>query len=148
MLPVANPVPDTLVVEQHVRTNPAEVFADLTVPERMLAWWGDREKWWLTSAEVEPRAGGRWWLRWENHRGQKDQMDGTFRTVDPGRSFVLAFASSQAKDHTNEVLFQFRPDDAGTRVVLRHSGLAGRRELYADYEKGWTLVLGWLARKY
>lgn len=151
MLPVANPVPDTLVVEQHVRTKPAEVFADFTTPERLLRWWGDPAKWWLTSAEVEPKAGGRWWLNWESAKGEKDAMGGTFRTIDPGKSFVLAFVgshASRAKDHHDEVLVQFREEQHGCKVVLRHSGLAGRPEHFADYEKGWTLVLGWLASQY
>jgi len=26
--------------------------------------------------------------------------------------------------------------------------LAGRPERYADYQQGWTLILGWLARQY
>jgi uncharacterized protein YndB with AHSA1/START domain len=148
MLPVANPVPDTLVVEQYVRSDPGEVFADFTLPDRLLGWWRDPSKWWLTSAKVEPRAGGRWWLEWESVKGEKDGMGGTFRTIDPGKSFVLAFIGSPAKDHTDEVVVQLRPSPEGTKVILRHSGLAGRPERYADYEKGWTLVLGWLARKY
>lgn len=148
MLPIANPVPDTLVVEQFVRAAPVEVFADLTTPARMLKWWGDPAKWWLTSAEVEPRAGGRWWLHWESAKGGENEMGGTFRTIDPGKSFVLAFTASHAKERTDEVLFQVRPDGDGSKVILRHSGLAGRREHFADYEKGWTLILSWLARQY
>jgi uncharacterized protein YndB with AHSA1/START domain len=148
MLPVANPVPDTLVVEQFVRAAPAEVFADLTTPDRMLKWWGDPAQWWLTSAEVEPRSGGRWWLHWESAAGRKGEMGGRFRTVDPGKSFVLAFIGSRDKDRTDEVLFQLRPGSGGTHVILRHSGLAGRPERLADYEKGWRLVLSWLAWKY
>jgi uncharacterized protein YndB with AHSA1/START domain len=30
------PEPDTLIVEQHIRAKPSEVFADLTIPDRMV----------------------------------------------------------------------------------------------------------------
>jgi uncharacterized protein YndB with AHSA1/START domain len=32
---------DTLVVECHVRAKPSDVFSDLTVPDRLLRWWGE-----------------------------------------------------------------------------------------------------------
>ena len=50
---------DTLIVECYVRAKPSEVFSDLTDPDRLTRWWGDPAKWWLTSAEVDLRPGGR-----------------------------------------------------------------------------------------
>jgi uncharacterized protein YndB with AHSA1/START domain len=139
---------DTLVVECLVRAKPNEVFADLTVPDRMLRWWGDRSKWWLTSAEVDLHPGGRFWVTWENTAGQSDGMGGHFKTIIPNQGFVLSFVGSHAKDHVDEVAIQLDPENSGTHVVLRHSELAGRPERYADYQQGWTLILGWLARQY
>jgi uncharacterized protein YndB with AHSA1/START domain len=139
---------DALVVEQHVHSNPAEVFAAFTVPSRLLRWWGDPSKWWLTSAEVEPCPGGRYWLHWENVTGEKDEMGGHFKSFAPGKGFVLAFIGSHAKDHTDEVSIELQRESDGTKVVLRHSGLRGRPELHADYQQGWTLILSWLARQY
>jgi len=139
---------DMLVVEQHVRASPSDVFADLTLPDRMVRWWGDRSKWWLTSAEVELRPNGRYWVLWENIKGERDGMGGHFKAIDQDRSFVLSFIGSHDKNHVDEVRIQLNPESAGTRVALRHSGLAGRPERYADYQKGWTLILSWLARQY
>jgi uncharacterized protein YndB with AHSA1/START domain len=139
---------DTLVVEQPVRAKPDEVYADLTVPERLLRWWGDRSNWWLTNAEVDLRPGGRYWLLWENTAGEKGGMGGHFKGIEDNRAFVLSFVGSHAKDYIDEVAIELNPMDSGTRVVLRHSGLAGRPETHADYQKGWTLILGWLARQY
>ena len=36
---------DTLVVECLVRPKPSDVFSDLTVPDRLLRWWGEPSKW-------------------------------------------------------------------------------------------------------
>jgi uncharacterized protein YndB with AHSA1/START domain len=142
------PESDVLVIEQQVRAKPSEVFADLTVPDRMLRWWGDRSKWWLTSAEVALRPNGRFWVLWENTKGEKDGMGGHFKTIDRDRGFVLSFVGSHEKSHVDELAILLEPDNGGTKVVLRHSGLAGRPERYADYQRGWTLILGWLARQY
>ena len=138
---------DTLVLNCYVRANPTEVFSDLTVPERLLRWWGDRSKWWLTSAEVDLRPGGRFWVLWENTKGEADGMGGHFKEINPDRCFVLSFVGSHAKDHIDEVTIRLDPQNTGTRVVLCHLGLAGRPEHYANYEQGWELILGWLARQ-
>jgi uncharacterized protein YndB with AHSA1/START domain len=142
------PDSDTLVIEQHVRAKRNEVFADLTVPERMLRWWGDHSKWWLTNAEVDLRPGGRFWVLWENTKGEKDGMGGHFKVVDPGQGFVLSFVGSHAKNYVDELSIRLDSEDAGTKLELRHSGLSGRPARYADYQQGWTLILSWLARQY
>jgi uncharacterized protein YndB with AHSA1/START domain len=139
---------DLLTLEQHVRAKPKEVFADLTVADRMLRWWGDRTKWWLTKADVELRPGGQYWLSWENTKGETNGMGGRFKAIRPNQGFVLSFVGSHAKNYTDELAIDLEPEDGGTKVVLRHSGLAGRPERYADYQQGWTLILGWLARQY
>jgi uncharacterized protein YndB with AHSA1/START domain len=144
----SSPGSDLLVVEQFVRAAPGEVFDDLTVPERLVRWWGDRSKWWLTSAEVDFRPGGRYWVMWENTKGETDGMGGHFKSIDPARSFVLSFVGSHAKNYVDEVSFQLSPDNRGTKVRLSHSGLAGRPDRYTNYQQGWTLILGWLARQY
>jgi uncharacterized protein YndB with AHSA1/START domain len=114
----------------------------------MVRWWGDRSKWWLTSAEVDLRPNGRFWVSWENPKGEKDGMGGHFKTIDPDRGLVLSFVGSHAKGHVDELAIRLDPDSDGTKVALRYSGLAGRPERYADYQKGWTLILGWLAGQY
>jgi uncharacterized protein YndB with AHSA1/START domain len=142
------PDSDTLVIEQQVRAKPGDVFADLTVPDRMVRWWGDRSKWWLTSAEVDLRPNGRFWVSWENTNGEKDGMGGHFKAIDRDQGFVLSFVGSHDKSHVDELAIRLDQEDARTKVTLRHSGLAGRPERYADYQRGWTLILGWLARQY
>lgn len=142
------PESETLVIEQHVRAKPSEVFADLTVPERMVRWWGDRSKWWLTSAEVDLRPSGRFWVLWENTKGEKDGMGGHFKTIDQDRGFVLSFVGSHDKSQVDELAVRLDADNAGTKVELRDSGLAGRPDRYSDYRQGWILILGWLARQY
>lgn len=139
---------DTLVVECYVRAKPSEVFSDLTDPDRLIRWWGDPAKWWLTSAEVDLRPGGRFWVLWENTKGETDGMGGHFETIKPNQGFVLSFVGSHAKNHVDEVTIRLHPVNTGTKVILHHAGLAGRPEQYTNYQQGWTLILGWLSRQY
>lgn len=139
---------DALTVECFVPVTPSEVFLDFTVPDRLICWWGDRLKWWLTSADVDLRPGGRYWVTWENTSGETDGMGGHFKAVYLNQGFVLSFVGSHAKDYIDEVSIRLVSESAGTKIVLRHSGLAGRPEQYANYQQGWTLILGWLARQY
>jgi|SRR5271165_1576465 len=130
------PESDTLVIEQQVHAKPSEVFADLTVPDRMIRWWGDRSKWWLTSAGVDLRLDGRFWVLWENTKGEKDGMCGHFKNIERDRGFVISFVGSHTKTHVDELAIRLEPENVGTWMVLRHSGLAGRPERYADYSRG------------
>lgn len=75
-------------------------------------------------------------------------MGGHFQTIQPNQGFVLSFVGSHAKNHVDEVTIRLQTADSGTKVVLHHSGLAGRPEQYTNYQQGWTLILGWLSRQY
>jgi len=79
----------------------------------------------LTSAEVDLRLNGRFWVLWENTKGEKDGMGGHFKNIERDRGFVISFVGSHAKTHVDEWAIRLEPENAGTRVVLRHSGLAG-----------------------
>ena len=72
-------------------------------------------------------------------------MGGNFKAINPNQGFVLSFVGSHAKNHIDEVTIRLDPENGGTRVVLNHSGLAGRPEQYSNYQQGWALILGWLA---
>jgi hypothetical protein len=55
--------------------------------------------------------------------------------------------SSPHPDLENLVEFLLEPIPGGTRLTLRHSGLAGVPELRKDYESGWVEVLGYLTAR-
>jgi len=90
----------------------------------MVRWWGDRSKWWLTSAEADLCPNGRFWVMWENTKGEKDAMGGHFKTIDQDRGFVLSFVGSHAKSHVDELAIRLHLEDEGTKLVLCHSGLS------------------------
>jgi uncharacterized protein YndB with AHSA1/START domain len=101
-----------------------------------VAWWGDRTKWWVTHAGVDLRVGGEFWLSWENTKGESDRMGGRYRAIEPGKRLVCSFVGSHAKGIVDQLEIVLHAEGSGTQVVLRHSGLAGRPERYADYRSG------------
>ncbi len=137
---------DVLEVTEVVRASPHTVFDDLTVPARLLAWWGDPSKWWLTDAQVDLRVGGEFWVTWANTAGATDRMGGRYTLIEPGRKLVSSFIGSHDKAADDQLEIELHAEQQSTRVTLRHSGLAGRPLRYADYQRGWVLILSWLAR--
>jgi uncharacterized protein YndB with AHSA1/START domain len=136
---------DILELARSVRASPPDVFNDWTIPDRLLAWWGDPGNWWLTCAQVDLRVGGEFWLWWENTRHQTGRIGGRYKLIEPDTRIVCSFVGSHAKDIDDELEIALHSEGQGTHVALRHSGLAGRPERYADYLRGWTLILSWLA---
>jgi uncharacterized protein YndB with AHSA1/START domain len=110
----ATPRPDSdrLVIEQQVRAKPSEVFADLTVPDRMVRWWGDRSQWWVTSAEVDLRPSGRFWVSWGNTKGVKDGMGAIL-----GPSTTTEVSFSLSSDRTARVMSMSWPSGWSLTMV-------------------------------
>ena len=63
--------------ERRYDATPAEIWSALTEPERM-------RRWLANVAELEPRPGGRFLLRWN-----ADETDGTILAFEPGRLLEL-----------------------------------------------------------
>ena len=79
------------------------------------------------------RVGGRWKTS-GLFRGNPYTLEGEFLEVDPPSKLVLTWESARsAKPSTLTYLLE--PIDGGTRLTLRHSGLA--KEQCADMQAGW-----------
>lgn len=57
---------------------------------------------------------------------------------------MMTWIASKFPNVRNRVELTLEPIRTGTRLTLRHSGLAEHPEAYADYETGWVDVLGHL----
>jgi uncharacterized protein YndB with AHSA1/START domain len=122
--------------ETHIAAPPAQVFALLTDPEKILRWMG-------TEAELEPEPGG---LYLVNVRGAR-RARGQFREVVPVHRLAYSFGwdGSEAVPPGSslvEIDLIERPD--GTLLRLTHTGLP-TEEQCAAHTEGWTHYLGRLA---
>ncbi|GAB3477029.1 SRPBCC family protein [Amycolatopsis cihanbeyliensis] len=130
------------VVEQTVRieARPETVWEFFTDPELLAQWWGP--------AEVEPRPGGL--LRVPMLDGPRPVMRGEFVEFVPYERIVFTFGwedtpGAPAIDPgASLVEVTLVPEDGGTVLTLRHSGLPA--ELTGETGAGWAGLLRGLSR--
>ncbi|MEM9560984.1 MAG: SRPBCC domain-containing protein [Actinomycetota bacterium] len=134
----AGPAPsdEPLILTQHVAAPRDAVFEFLVVPEKVLRWMG-------TAIDIDPRAGGRFWM---NANGQ-DIATGIYREVVRPERMVFTFGwegSEHVPEGSTTVTISLAAEDDGTTTVeLRHDGLPfGPADAHAQ---GWTHLLGRLA---
>jgi uncharacterized protein YndB with AHSA1/START domain len=150
-----------------VTTDPVRCSVDVGAPpERAFAIFVEAiGRWWpipytysedqFATAEIEGRAGGRWFeMKLDGSR----ENWGAVRAFEPGRRIVLSFnVSPQRKpeppERESEVEIRFAPDGEGTRLELEHRDFSkhgeGAEMLRAGLAspQGWPLILASFARE-
>ncbi len=135
---------DSLTITREIPGEPEKIFRALTEPAELMRWWGGRG---LTRAHVNLRPGGEYRFEFESAGGETRWVKGQYQVVEPSRRIVMTWFSSRHPDLRNSVEFRLEPAAGGTHLTLVHSGLAGRPEVFQEYEKSWTDALGSLASK-
>lgn len=128
-----DPSPDDVVVETWIAAPPEEVFPYLTDPRLMVRWFG-------VVADVDARPGGIFHVQVNG----RDWATGCYIEVSPPRRVAFTWGwedSGHGVLHglppgSTTVTIDLVPENGGTRVTLRHAGLAG--DLARDHERGWT----------
>lgn len=134
-----------VVKNVEVALPPEDAFAFFT--ERIAEWFpfkthsiGEDQ---VETVILEPGTGGRILERW---RDGTEYDWATFTAWDPPRRFVMDWRPNPDPGPTTEIEVVFSPSDTGTLVELTHRGWerlgAAAAEMRADYDTGWTLVLG------
>ena len=135
------PVRDSIEIAREIQAAPEKVFHALTNAGALQAWWGAKTDWWMSRAQTDPRPGGRYRYEFGNADGSTVSIEGEYRVVDPPRRIVQTWHASMFPGVANVVEFLLEPIPKGTRLTVRHSGLAGSPAALADYESGWVEVL-------
>jgi uncharacterized protein YndB with AHSA1/START domain len=125
-----------LVLTQHVAAPPETVFEFLVEPDKVLRWLG-------TAIDLDPRAGGRFWM----DANGTDVASGVYREVVRPERVVFTFGwegSPHVTAGATTVTISLAPaDDETTLVTLRHDGRPGGPE--DQHREGWLYFLGRLA---
>jgi uncharacterized protein YndB with AHSA1/START domain len=135
---------DEIVGEVEIAAPPERVFRALTVPERLRAWWGSRDTYWMEDWRSELRVGGAWEATGVGSGGQPFRVHGVFLAVEPPRRLAYTWNPSWQPVRETTVTYELEPHGRGTLVRVRHSGFAGDRPALANHAQGWPAVLGWL----
>jgi CTP:molybdopterin cytidylyltransferase MocA/uncharacterized protein YndB with AHSA1/START domain len=117
---------------------PERVFAAVTTPDQLAAWWGPRG-FTAPCVELDPRPGGRYRILMQPPQGDAFVLSGEFREVDPPTRLAFSFEWERPDpdDRPYEVALELRPLGGSTQVSLEQRPFAteGRRALHRD---GWT----------
>ena len=118
--------------EIRIRARPETVFSFWTDPVRMARWMG-------RDIRLDARPGGELRIDYNG----SDVARGAFVEIDPPRRLVLTWGWEAADDPTppgaSTVEVDFVPDDGGTILRLRHSGLV--TEAVEGHAEGWDHFL-------
>ena len=136
---------DSIEIARDLRAPRELVFKALTDRAKLVAWWGAKTEWWMSWADSDPRPGGRYRFEFTNRKSDFVFIEGDYKVVEWPRRIVKTWLSSMYPGVASVVEFLFEPTPSGTRLTVRHSGLAGSPPALADYESGWVEVLQKLA---
>ena len=126
---------------------PAEAVWDaVTDPAQLASWWGSPDTYRTFDWEVDLRPGGKWSSKSARHDGsQQGMVHGEYLEVDRPRLLVYTWLASWDNFAETVIRLELSPTATGTRVKIRHSGFAERRESGLGHTEGWKRVLGWLS---
>jgi uncharacterized protein YndB with AHSA1/START domain len=118
--------------ERRLAHPPARVWEALTLPEELIAWWGD--------ATIELREGGRFAIRWLNtdDEGNAAEMEATIVRLVPERLLVLD------GDIHGLIRWELAPEGDGTLLSFR-STLDLDPDFLTKVPAGWHFHLDALA---
>jgi uncharacterized protein YndB with AHSA1/START domain len=143
----AAPVADdtTLIMTRVIDAPPEAVFDAWMQHDQFQAWIGPEG----VSCEVpvhEPRVGGRYVIDMRMTSGQVVPVGGVFQVIERPHRVVFTWGWDGDPARQSLITLTFRDLGAGrTELTLLQEGL-GTRANRDDHERGWTSVLGKLAR--
>jgi len=135
---------DEIVAEMTIDASAETIFAALTDPKKLSAWWGDDQMYRADKWTVDLRVGGKW--RAEGGRtGQPSGLlvEGEFLEIDPPKRLAYTWKPTWVEAPVTVVRYVLTPTANGTHLILTHTGFGGN-EKALEAHQGWAQVLGWL----
>lgn len=122
---------------------PEVVFAALTEPQQLAAWWGG-DQYETFDWEIDLRIGGRWSAKIRGPTGP-ESVHGEYLEVHSPDRLVCTWHASWDGFARTVLRYELTKTTTGTRVSVVHDGFAGRPASCEGHAEGWQSVLEWLA---
>jgi uncharacterized protein YndB with AHSA1/START domain len=124
-----------IVRSVEIAAAPERVFELLTDERELVRWWPD-------TAELEPKAGGRFRFAF---RGGESIVTGELTRFDPPRALALTWVRAETPDVTTSVEFTVTPLGGDRcRVEVVHAGWEAAPDQRPLHDAGWAHFLGCL----
>jgi uncharacterized protein YndB with AHSA1/START domain len=135
----------SILATVEISVGPERVFQALASRE-IVDWWGkpgvfDAREW---SGDV--RVGGKWRASGIGREGVRWELEGEFLEVDPPRALSHTWSTPGSPAAPSVVTYLLEKIDGGTRVTLRHTGVAEHGACMAAC-MGWESCLTQLAAR-
>ena len=124
--------------------SPEKVFAALTEPKQLEAWWGSDDQYRTFDWQTDLRPGGIRNCQARSPKGDLSSVRGEYLVVDPPRVLEFTWNASWDQGPMTRVRLELAATPAGTRLTVIHSGFGEDAKRSGSYADGWNRVLGWL----
>jgi uncharacterized protein YndB with AHSA1/START domain len=142
-MPNVRIVDENIFGEVEIAAPPERVFAALTVPAELAAWWGSGDTYRTFDYEIDLKPGGRWSCKAQNPK-TVTSVGGEYLVVEPPRVLSYTWEPGWDSVRGTVVRFELTPTPWGTRVLLTHTGWGEAVQARQNHTDGWNRVLGWL----
>jgi uncharacterized protein YndB with AHSA1/START domain len=129
----------SLTIVRIIKAPPQAVFNAFVDPAKIALWWGP-DAGPVLSAEVEPRIGGRFHVRFQMLDGSEHGSAGIFEIFDPPNRLAMSWVWDNEPRAASHIEVIFRAVEAGTELTFTHSRLADDASR-DDHENGWNGAL-------
>ena len=131
----------SVTLVRRIKARPTIVFDALITPEGMALWYGPDDGPVLV-AESDPRAGGRFRVRFRMRDGSEHEASGEYLEVAPPQRLSMSWRWTGGVEDPGEsrVDIRLRAIAEGTELTLTHSRLHDE-ETQRSHEEGWAGAL-------
>jgi uncharacterized protein YndB with AHSA1/START domain len=138
----------SLTIVRRIKARPSIVFDALTTVEGIANWWGP-DAGPVLAAEIDPRVGGRFRIRFRMLDGSEHESSGEYREVVKAERLSMTWRWTGGVEDPSESLVEFKLRGVadGTELTITHSGLHDD-ETRRSHEHGWTGALDKLERHF
>lgn len=141
---IADVAAGTILAEVDIAAPIERVYAALTRGDEIVKWWGSDAAYRTTEWTSELRPRGAWKATGVGADGVPFSVSGEYLVVEPPHRVTFTWKPEWDGGHASTVTYRLEPTPGGTRLVLRHEGLAERPDSCRRHAAGWQGVLSWL----
>ncbi len=131
----------SLTLVRRIRARPQIVFDAVTTADGIAQWWGpDRGP--VLVAEVDPRVGGRFRVRFRTLEGTEHESSGEFLEIERSKRVLMSWRWKGGVEDPGEsrIEITLKAVPEGTELTFVHSQLYDE-ETRRGHERGWTGAL-------
>jgi uncharacterized protein YndB with AHSA1/START domain len=139
----------SLTLVRTIAARPSIVFDAITTSEGIASWWGPEDLP-VILAEIDPRVGGAYRVRFRTLDGQEHEASGECLEVTPPERVVMSWRWSvggepEEQGRTSRIEIDLRPVEKGTELTFTHADLRNAAS-QASHGWGWSRAFDKLER--